>query len=381
MAVTAFNTNHALTVKVWAKRLFVEALKQTKFSRFLGNSASSLIQRRTELAKGPGDRITIGLRMQLSGPGTLGDGTLEGTEEALTLFSDNLFIDQLRHAVRTGGKMSQQRVAFDIREESMEGLRDWWADRMDLAFFNQIGGATVTQVAPNMTYTGTSNAVTTTDTRYSGNQATIAPVSSTTLLLGGTLGQASTTNLEVSLSNTVVYNLNLQDIDRCVARAKTNSPAIRPIKVGGEDKFVMFIHPFQTYTLRKSAGTAGQWADIQKAAMQGGQVSNNPIYTGSIGEFNGVILHEDARVAITQGVPNDASAITNFYRGTFCGAQAAGFAVGQGGGDGMMDWVEELFDYGNQIGVEAGMIWGLKKMVFNSNDFSTIVVTTSAPKP
>jgi len=132
MAVTAFGTNHALTVKAWAKRLFVEALKQTKFSRFVGPTPSSLVQRRTELSKGPGDKITIGLRMQLSGTGVQGDGTLEGAEEALTLFTDAVLIDQLRHAVRTGGKMSQQRVAFDVRQENMEGLRDWWADRLDV---------------------------------------------------------------------------------------------------------------------------------------------------------------------------------------------------------------------------------------------------------
>lgn len=132
MAVSSYGTNHPMAVKVWAKKLFVEALKQTKFSRFLGNSPSSLIQRRTELSKGPGDKITIGLRMQLAGDGILGDSTLEGNEEALTLYTDSIFIDQLRHAVRTGGKMSQQRVPFEIRQESMEGLRDWWADRLEI---------------------------------------------------------------------------------------------------------------------------------------------------------------------------------------------------------------------------------------------------------
>ncbi len=46
-----------------------------------------------------------------------------------------------------------------------------------------------------------------------------------------------------------------------------------------------------------------------------------------------------------------------------------------------MNWVEELFDYGNQIGVEAGMIFGIKKMVFNSNDFATIVCTSYSAAP
>ena len=43
-----------------------------------------------------------------------------------------------------------------------------------------------------------------------------------------------------------------------------------------------------------------------------------------------------------------------------------------------MNWVEELFDFKNQLGVSAGAIWGLKKTIFNSLDFGTIVVPTYA---
>ena len=43
-----------------------------------------------------------------------------------------------------------------------------------------------------------------------------------------------------------------------------------------------------------------------------------------------------------------------------------------------MSWVEELFDYQNQLGVSAGMIAGLKKTQFNSEDFGTITVSTYA---
>ena len=376
MAVSSYGTNHPMAVKAWAKKLFAEALKQTKFSRFLGNTPSSVVQRRTELSKGPGDRITIGLRMQLSGTGTLGDSTLEGSEEALTLYTDNVFIDQLRHAVRTGGKMSQQRVPFSVREESMEGLRDWWADRMDVSFMNQLGGASATVVQANLAITAG-----VTDTRFTGNQVAIAPDSNHLKIAGGTGGggtQGDTT--EASLSASASWNLTLQDIDRCVTTAKTISPAIRPVKVNGEDKYVMFIHPQQTFTLRKNTNT-GQYVDIQKAAMTGGQVTNNPLYTGSLGEYNGVILHEDARVPCVQTAPGSGTQTTDYFRATFCGAQAAAFAVGQDNTDAAMNWVEELFDYENQLGVSAGMIFGMKKMVFNSADFATIVVSSYAPKP
>ena len=40
-----------------------------------------------------------------------------------------------------------------------------------------------------------------------------------------------------------------------------------------------------------------------------------------------------------------------------------------------------MFDYGNQLGVAAGVIYGLKKAVFNSTDFSAVALAGYAPAP
>ena len=105
MAVTNYGTNNALAVKLWSKMLAVEALKATWIYKFIGDGTSSMIQVKDETSKSAGDQVTYGLRMQLSGNGVLGDGTLEGNEEALTTYSDALVINQLRHAVRSQGRM------------------------------------------------------------------------------------------------------------------------------------------------------------------------------------------------------------------------------------------------------------------------------------
>lgn len=348
MATTSYGVNDALAVKLWGKKLFQDALKKTYFDRFMGKSSNSLVQLRDETSKGPGDRITIGLRMQLSGAGVQGDGTLEGNEESLTTYSDNVYIDQLRHAVRSAGKMSEQRVPFSVRDEAKAGLEDWWADRLDTWFFNQLAGYTAQ-----------------TDTRYTGNQAATAPSTNRKLFAGSTA-------TDVGQTSSDIFNLNL--IDKCVERAETVSPTLRPIMVGGEKKFVMFLHPYQVYDLRTST-SSGQWLDIQKAALAGGKDSGSPIYTGALGEYNGVVLHQASRVP--QGV-NGSSAVTTTRRAIFCGAQAALMAYGQKDQSAEMSWVEELFDYQNQLGVSAGMIAGLKKTVFNSEDFGTITVSTYA---
>lgn len=351
MATTLYATGNALAVKVWAKKLFEEALKQTYFSRFMGAGTDNVIQIKDETSKGPGDRITIGLRTQLNGNGVQGDGTLEGNEEGLVTYSDNVFIDQLRHAVRSAGKMSEQRVTFDVREECRMGLQDWWADRLDASFFNQITGNTAVA-----------------DTRFTGNQAAIAPDAAHKKFVN------ANELTDASISTTSVFALSV--IDKAVEAAVTASPLIRPIKYQGENMYVAFLHPVQVTDLRTGAN-AGQWLDIQKAAMTGGRVNDNPIFTGALGVYNNVVLHSSFRVPQAVNAGTSVS-IASTRRAVLCGAQAAVMAYGQNNSDSQMTWVEELFDYGNQLGVSAGLIFGIKKMVFNSADFGTIVMPTYA---
>lgn len=350
MATTSFATGDPLAVKLWSKKMAVEALKQTWAYRFMGRDDNSVIQIFDETSKSEGDRIRIPLRRLLVGAGVAGDQTLEGNEERMNYYSDDLFINQLRHAVREGGKFTRQLVPFDIRENARAALQDWWADRFDTWFFNQICGN-----------------VAQTDTRFTGMQAAIQADANHILNANGAGGTGS-----LSASNTFTLSL----IDTCVERAKTADIPIRPIMIGGEEKYVMFLHHYQVTDLRTATGT-GQWLDIQKAAMMGGNVSKNPIYTGALGEYNGTILHASNRI------PNCVSgsstvAIANTRAAVFAGAQAVALAFGRDNGPERFSWIEDFFDYDNQFGVAAGSIAGMKKMVFNSADFATIQVNTWA---
>lgn len=353
MADTSFGVNHPLAVKIWSKKVFQESLKQMWFTKFIGSGNRAVIQKLEELRKGPGDRIRVPLRMQLTGAGIQGDSTLEGNEEALTLYNDDVLINQVRHAVVSGGKMSEQRVPFSVREEAMQGLADWWAKRDEEAIANQLTGNT-----------GQSNTI------YTGNNATIAPSSGNILV-------ANSETAEASLSTSTVHAFSLTLLDRAVAKAKTMSsqPPIRPVRIEGDEYFVAFLHPNQVYQMRTNTNTA-QWADIQKAAMTGGKVKDNPIFTGALGIYNGVVLHECPYLPVMT-----IGGSTAAYRAVFAGAQAALWAGGADGGDTAMSWTEEMFDYGNKLGVKAGRIYGVKKTVFNAKDFGVITMASHSPEP
>lgn len=325
-----------------------EALKETFLLQFAGTDANSLIQIKTEVNKDAGDRITFGIRQQLRGGGISGDSTLEGNEEALETYTQNVFIDQLRHAVRSGGKMSEQRVPFSVRNEARDGLADWWSDRLDFWWFNQMCGVS-TQA----------------DLRYTGMQAAVAP-DADHMVFGGV-----STASEASLSASTADRFTLSIIDRAVEKAKTRVNVLRPIRIGSEKFWVAFLNPLQVTALRTNTNT-GQWLDIQKAAMAGMRSADSPIFTGALGVYNKVILHESTRVPLL----NTGAAGAQVARGVLAGAQACCMAFGRGYGKNTFSWKEELFDYENQLGVGAGCIGGLVKTRFNGSDFATITMSS-----
>lgn len=362
MAVTTYGTNDTLTNKVWSKMLAVEALKATAIAPLIGTSSSSIIHRKTELEKGAGDKITFGLRMQLSGKGVGSTGTLEGNEEALTTYADSLVIDELAHAVRVRNpqySIDAKRVNFEMRSEAKDGLVDWYAKRLSVSFFNQVCG-----------YTPANTDSATTGLLYTGNNAVVAPSAGYQIW-----SEAGAANDEALDNSGDLMTLKL--IDYAKEKAQTAAVPIRPLKIGGEDKYVIYLHPYQVTDLRTDAATAGSWYDIQKAAIQGGKISDNPIYSGALGEYNGVIIRQ--AFDVTQGVNSGTgAAISTVRRAVFLGAQAASVAFAGGGGPDSFRWEEEEFDYGRELGVSAQTIVGMKKNQFNSTDFGTIVVSTYA---
>jgi hypothetical protein len=136
------------------------------------------------------------------------------------------------------------------------GLQDWWADRYDTWFMNVISGNSAQ-----------------TDTRYTGNNTATAPTTSNVIYANGH-------SAESTMTSTASTTFSLSLIDQAVLKARTLSPVIRPVVTEAGNKLVMFITPEQHYDLRRNTATL-EWGDIQKAAMQGGNISDNPIFSGA----------------------------------------------------------------------------------------------------
>jgi N4-gp56 family major capsid protein len=210
-----------------------------------------------------------------------------------------------------------------------------------------------------------------TDVRYTGMQATVAPGTSSQIW-----SEAGTTS-DADLDSTG-DTMTLAVIDAAVVLAKTRTLPLRPAKIRGRKCFAFIMHPYQVRDL-KQASSGQTWMDIQRSLVEGGFLGekDSPIFKGGsmVGYYNGCLLLESNR--ITTGAVT-TTADTDTRRAVLLGAQAAAFAYGQKQGATEMSWVEELFDYENQLGVSAGMIAGLNKLTFNGYDHGVIVASTYA---
>lgn len=356
MAVKSYAVGDSEVVKLWSKRLAREALKQTVIFPYIRDDGNALCELKSDTQKGAGDRITFTLRMQLTGDGVGENGTQEGNEEAISTYTDNIYINELSHAFRGKTKITQQRVPFDLAREGNDALSDWWANRIDTVAFNHLCGYSI-QANP----------------LYNGFNTITAPTS------GRYLSALAAGTTDEQLTSTNIFTLQMIDQAKEVAETGGSNGLvpIRPIKgLPAGAKYVCFVHPTQVTSLRTSTST-NNWMDIQKALLQGGEGDKSMLFKGGLGVWNEVLLVSANR--ITNGINSTTSAaIPTVRRAVFCGAQALATAYGKGYGPEQWDVQEETFDYGRQYGANGLSIFGFKKTVFNSSDFATIVLPSYA---
>jgi len=359
MAMTEFAVGDPLAVQRWSTSLSQEAAKASYFSKFMGPSKEHLIQVMDDLNKGAGEKITFGLRMKLANAGKEGDDIIEGdatAEEALTFYSDSIFIDQLRKSTKSKGKMSEQRVPYNIRAEGRDALATWWAEEIDEELFVYLSGARGINADFHSATTWTGRA----------SNSIVAPDASHIVYAGDATAANDMDDSDI---------LTLPLLEKLVAIAETVDPMIQPFRINGEKKFVFLMHTFQAYQLRTST-TENDWMDIHKSTDRG---SGALMYKNALGEYADIILHKHRNCIRFDdyGSGGDQPAA----RALFLGAQAGVVAYGQGRGPARYNWHEEMDDRGNALAITAGTIFGAKKVRFNSADFGVIACDSYVASP
>lgn len=326
------NWASGLQVSRWAKQLFYEAGKEIYFEKFMGDGVDSMIQSKHELEGSPGKDVTFGLVTNLSGSGVSGDDSLEGNEEAMSNYSQTVSTAMKRNAVRDTGSFDNSKVLFDFRREALSVLKTWLAEKVDSDIFTSLA------TSPTRTYRADDG---------SSSVGTRSGQTQSTLTSGDTISLADISAL------------------KRLAQVPEGSDELRmrPIRVEGNDYYVLIVHPEVAYDLTQLS----EWQQAQREAMSRGL--DNPLFSGALGIWDGVVIHAHENIALADTGGSGGS--LHYATNLFLGAQAGVFArVGE------PVWVEKTFDYGNSLGVAGGLIYGQAKSTFNSEDFSAMAYYT-----
>ncbi|MCX7235286.1 MAG: N4-gp56 family major capsid protein [Burkholderiales bacterium] len=377
MSATIVGVGDPKALKRYSAFLAVDVGRESYFNRKfmgVGADAQTPIQVLPQLENDAGDQISYDLVMQLKMQPVEGDTTLSGKEEDLKFATDNIYIDQMRSGVNTGGKMSRKRTIHDLRTISRRRQGEWWAKVFDELLFIYLSGARGTNsdyIFPT-SYAGfAGNALTAPDAQH--------------MIYGDAAGTAATAKANVSATTLMTLNT----IERCVARTSTMGggtlgiPAMQPVRIEGEDTFCLLMHPWQAFQLRNNTST-GQWLDIQKATAAAVGMKS-PIFSGALGMHAGVVLHSHR--SVVRFSDYGAGANLPAARALFMGRQAGVVAFGSAGTGLRFDWNEELEDRGNQVVITCGSIFGVKKTTFTSpvdnvsRDMGVMAVDTFCADP
>ena len=338
-------SNSNLRGQVWQKDLIYEAVADIYFtSRGLISTqkegGNGIILRKDDLLTKPGNKITCGLTMNLTGEGVDGDNELKGHGVEMTTYDFSLYVDQKRQEVRLKGRMDEQKAVYNMRTQAKNLLKIWQTRMFEKEIFRKLAGIT------SYTFANTPTVPSTNRILY-GNDATS----------------------DADIDSADVFDTDLVSRAKVLAKAEVSGrPIIEPLRIEGGDYYVCFIHEYQGYNLKKDS----VWAQANREAGLRGK--KNPIFQDAYGVYDGVLFvpHPFVPTFSTWGAGGNLPGA----RALFCGRQALAFGFGERG-----RWHEESDDRGNKWTISAGAIWGCQKTRFNSEDLGVIALDTYAVNP
>lgn len=332
MAYTTIDTTNALTVKAWSEKLYRDAVKESYWSKFMGDGDNNAMQTKSELDKKIGDKITFGLRAKLQGAGVTSGQRLKGNEEALNFYDSYVTIEQYRHAVKNQGEIDERRTRFNLKSEAKAALTDWGSEKIDsLCFKAALASPTkiLYRAAADGAFSGTSSAATAKAAMHATN------------------GVISTGFISALRTWAVSSNNN------------TRIP-IRPIKVDGSNYHVLLVSPNVMHALKNDS----TFQTAQREAQDRGK--DNPLFKNATAIWGNVVVHEHENIPeYTDG----GGASVRYATGLLFGAQALIYARGE-----PEKIVAESDDYENEYAIKWGVVMGVKKPTFNSADYGSVGV-------
>ena len=320
MAHTEIATGHALAPIIVQKQLFLEQKKAAYFTRFFSTSGDMPVFEKTDFLKSKGETMTFGLIPRLTGDPITGNTTVKGKEDKLSFYTYQLTLGRQRKAIMDDGALTRQRFVGDIPTEMRRALTVWGSELIDKMCMDALFASP-------------------TDIYYGGDATQVSEL---------TAGDDITPKL-ISKMKAIA-----------LTRRGSGRTPIQPVMVDGEKYLVLLVSPDVAVDLKYDT----TFIAAQKDAAERG--SNNPLFTGMLGIWDGVVIHEHENTPI---LSTGGGGTVKYSKCALFGASALCWAWGE-----RPSIVEEDEDYEEFKGYCWRMTSACGKPKFNGYDYGMMAL-------
>ncbi|HAF2409438.1 TPA: N4-gp56 family major capsid protein [Salmonella enterica] len=350
-------------------------------------SAGAPVVRITDLRKERGDEVSISIMHKLSQLPTMGDQRIEGRGEDLNRADFSLRIDQGRHLVDAGGRMSQQRTKFNLVSSARTLLGTYFNDLQDQCAVIHLAGARGDFMADDVIVPLASHR----DFKEIMINDVMPPTHNRHFFGG------DATSLE-AVDSSDVFTLSL--VDNMALFIDEMAHPLQPVRLKGDELYgedpyyVLYVTPRQWNDWYTS--TSGKdWNQMMVRAVNRSKGFNHPLFKGECAMWRNILVRKYAgmpirfytgsRVWISNNnlaaTTQQIEVKTNIDRAMLLGAQALANAYGQKDG-GHFNLVQKKTDMDNRTEIAINWINGLKKIRFEDKtgrmqDHGVIAVDTA----
>lgn len=330
--------------------------------------------------KGSGYSIHYDLDGPLFGIPTAGDNVINGATK-LSLYGDDIQINQNRFPVQNDGKFADGLVPYDFRDRARERLttefwKHYWDERLIIKASGSLGAntwVTVDSTKPTSSARNINGSV-----ASDGNDLR-APSTGRIIYGNSRASQAAITTGD---------GLSLDVIDQAVLQAirpasnSTLKRLVPTLTIDGRPALVLVADYVALQAM--NANTSGRFYDLQRAGVQGGTMKANNVadwarylYMSPMGVDVYIVPHPNL-VKFTAAQTGGQKVVRNLL----FGKGAMRVALGRESKEvGAFSWHEREVDEGNQLRITTGVVEGIQKSAFSTTetgssreDWSTIAV-------
>lgn len=349
----------------WSNTFLREYIRQSRFMPYMGRSRTSIFRILTGSETGGASIVNVPLLGRLKGRGVEGSEVLEGNEEDLENFNDQIRTYWKRNGVVVP-KSTSYRTEIDLLGAAKPELKEWAAGKMKSDLVNALGSIIIPGAADENGMPGTDTAV-----AYSaataGQRNTYLVNNADRILFGASASNASSNVWATALGNIDSTNdkLTTSLISLAKRRAKKADPGITPYRTeDGREYFVLFADSYAFRDLKSD--TAMQQAN-RDARARG---IDNPIFQDGDLIWDGVIITEVEDFTTLAGVGNGGIDVARNY---LCGQNSVGIAWEQQ----PTPKTDPDRDYGFRPGVAIEELRGQKKLSRDGTNVGVFEILTA----